>query len=97
MIDKGGLRQYSIGSTFATALLLLCSFMPGSAQAQRACDDAQQRIYLITETGDVHVSDSLQTLLDLAAFFRECKDEVTLELELWILNNEVFALDKLGR
>jgi len=97
MIEKSGLRQYSIGSTFATVLLLLCSFMPGSAQAQRTCDEAQQRIFLITETGGAHVPDSLQTLLDLAAFFRECKDEVTLELELWILNNEVFALDKLRR
>jgi len=97
MIEKGGLRQYSTGSTFATALLLLCSFMPDSAQAQRACDEAIQHIYRIAETPARQVPDSLQTLLDLAAFFRDCEDDVSMKLELWLLNNEVFALDKLGR
>ncbi len=41
--------------------------------------------------------DSLQTLLDLAAFIRVCKNKVPLELELWLLNNEILALDGLER
>ena len=79
------------------AMLLLCSFMPVSAQAQRACDEAIQHIYRIAETPARQIPDSLQTLLDLATFFRDCEDDVSVELDLWLLNNEVFALDKLGR
>ncbi len=71
--------------------------MPDSAQAQRACDEAIQHIYRIAETPARQIPDSLQTLLDLAAFFQDCEDDVSMELELWLLNNEVFALDKLGR
>ncbi len=41
--------------------------------------------------------DSLRTLLDLAAFVRVCEDNLSLELELWLLNNEVFALDGLQK
>ena len=78
------------------ALFLLGMFFPAVASAQ-ACSEAKQHIYRITETEARLVPDSLQALLDLAAFVRECEDEVALELELWLLNNEVFALDRLGR
>ena len=71
--------------------------MPDSAQAQRACDEAIQHIHRIAETPARQIPDSLQTLLNLSAFFRDCEDDISMELELWILNNEVFALDKLGR
>ncbi len=78
-------------------LLALGLFLAGSANAQSQCGAAKQRIYHITETEAQHVPDSLQALLDLAAFVRECEEEVSIELELWLLNNEVFALDGLQR
>ena len=78
------------------ALFLFDLFFPAIASAQ-ACDEATRRIYHIAETQARQVVDSLQVMLDLAAFVRECEDEVSLELELWLLNNEVFALDRLGR
>ena len=61
------------------------------------CNPAKQRIYRITETPARQVPDSLQTLLNLAIFVRDCEDAVSTELELWLLNNEVFALNGLGR
>ena len=39
--------------------------------------------------------DSLQTILDLVAFVRDGEGDVALELERWLLNNEVFALEGL--
>ncbi len=78
-------------------LLVLSAFLPGFARAQAPCEEALQRIYRITETEAQHVPDSLQTVLDLASFVRECQQERSLELELWLLNNEVFVLDGLGR
>ena len=78
-------------------LLALGLFLASSASAQSPCNAAMQHIYRITETEAQHVSDSLQALLDLATFVRECEEEISVELELWLLNNEVFALDGLER
>lgn len=100
MIKESERKQYSVGGTYANAvvlLLILCLFRPGIVNAQHTCDEATQRIYRITTTEERQVPDSLQTLLDLVAFVRDCQDGVSLELELWLLNNEVFALDELGR
>jgi len=100
MIKESERKQYSVGGTYANAvvlLLILCLFRPGNVNAQHTCDEAKQRIYRITTTEDRQVPDSLQTLLDLAAFVRDCQNGELLELELWLLNNEVFALDELGR
>jgi len=54
-------------------------------------------MYRIAATETRQVPDSLQTLLDLAAFVRECEDKVLLELEFWLLIDEVFALNGLER
>ncbi len=97
MIVTGGLTQYHSGRTLSIVLLVLYAIFPGRAGAQAHCDQAKQRIYRISETTARHVPDSLQTVLDLARFVRECEDEVSSQLELWLLNNEVFALDMLGR
>ena len=100
MIKEGERKQYSVGGTYANAvmlLLILCLFRPGDVNAQHACDEVKQRIFRITTTQESQVSDSLQTLLDLVAFVRDCQDGVSVELELWLLNNEVFALNELGR
>ncbi len=97
MIETGGLTQYRSGRTLSIVLLILYAIFPGRAGAQARCDQAKQRIYRISETTARHVPDSLRTLLDLAGFVRECEDEVSPQLELWLLNNEVFALDLLGR
>lgn len=48
-----------------------CLFRPSNVNAQHACDEAKQRMYRIAATETRHVPDSLQTLLDLAAFVRE--------------------------
>ena len=76
------------------ALVLLC---PPVASAQTRCDPAKDRIYRITESEAQHVPDSLRTLLDLAAFVRDCEVDRSQDLDLWLLNNEVFALDGLSR
>lgn len=75
---------------------VLSSFLPGFARAQAPCEEAKQRIYRITETEAQHMPDSLQTVLDLASFIRECEEERSLELEQWLLINETFAFDGLG-
>lgn len=78
-------------------LLVLGAFLPRLVSAQ-ACDQAKQRIYRITETEVAEVADSLETVLDLIAFVRECEEgEVSLELEFRLLINEVFSLDGLER
>ena len=97
MIRESERKQYSVGGTFANAvvlLLILCLFRPGNVNAQYTCDEATQRIYRITTTEERQVPDSLQTLLDLALFVRDCQNEGSLELELWLLINEVFALNE---
>ncbi len=78
-------------------LLVLSALYTGSVYGQPNCDQATQRIYHITETEAQQVPDSLQALLDLAAFVRHCERDISLDLELWLLNNEVFALDRLKR
>ena len=96
MKKAGEPKQYSTGPTFAIGLLILGLFFCDAAKAQD-CNPAKQRIYRITETEARQVSDSLQTMLNLAVFVRDCEDAVSTELELWLLNNEVFALDGLER
>ena len=64
---------------------------------QPRCNQAKNRIYRILSTEAHRVPDSLQTILDLTTFVRACEDDIALELELWLLNNEVFALDGLER
>ena len=80
-------------------LLALCVFFPTytSAQSQSLCHPMRQRMYRITTTEDVQVADSLQMVLDLATAFRNCEQEVPVDIEVWLLNNEVFALDGLER
>ena len=97
MIGMGRLTRYSEVSTLSMLLLVLSAFLPGYVVAQAPCEEALQRIYRITETEAQHVPDSLQTVLDLASLVRECQEDRSLELELWLLNNEVFVLDGLGR
>ena len=87
-------KQYCTGRTFAIGLLILGLFFCEAARAQD-CNPAKQRIYRITETQARQVADSLQTLLNLAVLVRECEEDVSTELELWLLNNEVFALNSL--
>ena len=96
MNESGGSTRYSTARTFAIVLLVLSGLPPDHASAQD-CDLAKERIYRITETEAQHIPDSLQTLLDLATFVRTCEGEVSLELELWLLNNEAFALEGLQR
>lgn len=97
MNEMSELRLYRIGRTLAMGLMALGAFFPANAGAQTPCEEAKQRIYSITEMEAQHVPDSLQTVLDLAAFVRECQQERSLELELWLLINETFALDGLQR
>ena len=103
MKETGELKQYGAGSTLSMAailsalLLILSSHYPGKAYSQPPCEQAKQRIYLITDTKAQQMVDSLRTLLDLAVFVRDCKSDISLDLELWLLNNEVFALDGLER
>lgn len=96
MIETGGLTQYSLGCTLSMVLLTLGLFLPSSVRAQD-CGPAKQRIYQITETDAQHNPDSLQTLLNLAVFVRDCEVDVSQELELWLLTNETFALVGLER
>ena len=81
MTEIGGLKQYRVASTLSILLLAsLFAFGPASVRAQD-CERAKQRIFHI-ETESRQVPDSLQTLLDLAVFVRECQNKVSLELEL---------------
>ena len=84
-------RQYSTIGTFLVVLFVLS---PALAQGQD-CDPAKQRIYRITDTPAQQAPDSLQIVLDLARYVRECERGVSVQLELWLLNNE--ALDGLQR
>ena len=78
-------------------LLAFGAFFPvyASAQAQSPCHPLRQRMYRITTTESVQMADSLQMVLDLATLFRDCEEEVPVDVEVWLLNNEVFVLDKL--
>lgn len=100
-----------MSSAFSTALLILfclCALLPSPAGAQdqstdQPCASAKGRIYQITATKAQHAADSLQTLLNLASSVRDCQvqasadSSISRNLELWLLNNEVFALDGLER
>jgi len=77
-------------------LLILCPVLASRAGTQQ-CEGAKQRIYQITESEALQDPDSLQTVLALTAFVRDCEDEVSLDLERWLLINEVFSLDGLER
>ena len=85
-------------SRIVLALLVFGMVGTGAAHAQSPCDPAKDRIYRITETEAQQVPDSLQVLLDLAAFVRTCAserspdDSLSLALDLWLRNNEVLAL-----
>lgn len=96
MSESGSCTRYSMGRTFAIVLLILGASFSDPAIAQD-CHPAKQRIYRITETEARQVPDSLQTLLDLVAFVRDCENEISLDLELWLLINEVLAFDGLER
>lgn len=96
MNKSDGSTRYGIGCTFAIVLLILSAPFPGRAHAQD-CNPAKQRIHRISQTEARHRPDSLQTILDLASLVRDCEGEPSIELELWLLNNEVFALDRLER
>ncbi len=102
MIGTSELTRYGVRGTFATMVALLMALtlsllQVGSAYAQSNCDEAKQRIYRITDTRAQQVPDSLQTVLDLVAFVRGCEEDVSQDLETWLLMAEVFVLDKLGR
>ena len=88
--------RYSAQSTLATVLLLLGTFFPTVVSAQE-CGPAKQRIYQITESEAQQNPDSLQAVLDLIAFVRDCEENVSLDLDLWLLINEVFSLNGLER
>ncbi len=77
-------------------LLVVCAFLPATASAQD-CDQTVIRIYQLASTEARQVSDSLQTILDLVAFVRDCKEKPSRQLEIWLLHNEVLALEALGR
>ena len=85
-------------SRLVLALLVFGVVGTGAAHAQTPCDPAKDRIYSITETQAQQVPDSLRVLLDLAAFVRTCERDrapdgsLSLELDLWLRNNEVLAL-----
>ena len=96
MNESGTCTRYNMGCTFAIVLLILGASFSAPASAQ-GCNPAKERIYQITETEAKQVPDSLQTLLDLVVFVRDCQDEISLDLELWLLINEVLALDGLQR
>ena len=83
--------------TLFIGLLVLAALCPVSASAQTPCDPAKDRIYRLTVSEARHIPDSLRTLLDLTAFVRDCEPEVSPELDLWLLNNEVLAFDGLAR
>ena len=52
-------------------------------------------MYGITSTQAAQVSDSLRVVLDLAASFRDCEQKIPVDIELWLLNDEVLAHDGL--
>ena len=52
-------------------------------------------MYQVTSTQAAQVSDSLHVVLDLATLFRHCELEIPVDIELWLLNNEVFAYEGL--
>ena len=78
-------------------LLVLGAFFPVYADAQSSCHPIRQRMYQITSTQAAQVPDSLHMVLNLAVLFRECEPEVPVDIEVWLLNNEVFALEGLER
>lgn len=86
-------KQYSAGSTL---LMVLLGLLPTVATAQD-CNPAKDRIYQIVDTNAAHNPDSLQMVLDLTTFVRTCEGDVSQELELWLLLNEVFAFERLER
>ena len=86
-------KQYSAGSTL---LMVLLGLLPTVATAQD-CNPAKERIYQIVDTNAAQNPDSLQIVLDLTAFVRTCEGDVSQELELWLLLNEVFTLEGLER
>jgi len=96
MIDRSEPPQYSTGHVKLAVLLVLSALFPSIASSQ-SCGEAKNRIYQITESKAQQTHDSLRTLLDMAIFVRGCEGDISLELELWLLNNEVFALDKLAQ
>ena len=112
MIKEDERKQYRVACTFATpaqrsgamlsravafmVLLIFCPVLASPASAQE-CEGAKQRIYQITESEAQQDPDSLQTVLALTAFVRDCEDQISLELERWLLINEVLALDGLER
>ena len=96
VIEMSELLRYKSGCTLAMSLLVLSTLFPSPSYGQD-CKPAKERIFRIVATEAQHVPDSLQVALDLVTFVREeCEDE-GLELELWLLINEVFVLDKLER
>ena len=74
------------------AMLVWGVFFPVSSHSQD-CGPAKQRIYRMSEAQ--RVPDSLRTMLDLIAFVRACETQPSIELQNWLLNNEVFVLDRL--
>ncbi len=52
-------------------------------------------MYRITSTETAQVADSLHVLLDLTALFRDCEEEIPVDIELWLLTAEVLAHDGL--
>ena len=109
--DQRAAEAMRRGRSILLGALLLAVLCPTGVSAQgestgrsgnRNCDPAKDRIWRIAETETRHRPDSLRVLLDLAAFVHDCEREVSeddtlsLNLELWLLNNETFALDGLG-
>ena len=97
MNKSDGATRYGTARTFAIVLLLALGVSLTRPAKAQDCNPAKQRIHRISQTEARHRPDSLQTILDLASLVRDCEGEPPVELELWLLNNEVFALDRLER
>ncbi len=95
MIGIGVFTKYRVGSSLSIVLVIFGLVLPVAASAQLRCDQLRQRIYQITSTEAAQAPDSLHTVLALTDRVRECKAEMPPEWEAWLLNNEVFALDRL--
>ncbi|MFQ5571632.1 MAG: tetratricopeptide repeat protein [Rhodothermales bacterium] len=89
------LQRYCPAYTLFLAFALHMG-VPGNTRAQ-GCEQAARRIQRITETEARQAPDSLRLLLNMAAFVRDCEEQPSRERALRLLDNEVFALDGLGR
>ncbi len=89
----------NIGMALFTCTLLVGINRTAGAQTPdvKECDGYVQSVFDQAEREDVNQADILQFIVTTARLGRECFGERRPDRVVWLLNNEVFALDLLGR